>query len=121
MTDEHKRDLALQLHVAAMQLPDAEACDRFTRIMMIVTMAMETEGTHDQHSRTLLRTVCIMLEKVCKGAPMTESVTQYCKRVAYWIDRWVHDGRITYASFVQAKAAAKNIDKQDFQGVDHEQ
>lgn len=112
LTDEHQRELALQLHVAAARLDTVEGCNSFTRMMMVTTIAMEISKTHDDHSRALLRTCCLKLEPICAGRPMDDATMRYCQQVASWIDEWIVTRRFNYASFIEAKQIAKEIDKQ---------
>jgi hypothetical protein len=111
LTDGHHRDLALGLHVAVANIMDPQGCNAFTRQLMIATVAMDVSGKHDTHSRTLLRTACLMLEKACNLGKIDDKTVTYCKTVASWIDRWIGEGRITYDGLTQAKKLASKMIK----------
>ena len=111
LTDKHHDDLATALHVAANRVDTVDGCNAFTHQLLVATAAMEISGKHDAHSRNLLRTACIMLEKVCDTGKMDSKTIAYCQRVASWIDEWIGQGRITYASFTEAKRIAGKLEQ----------
>lgn len=111
LTEKHQDDLAICLHVAASGVNTAEGCNAFTHLLAVATAAMEISNTHDTHSRNLLRTACIMLEKSCDTGNVDEKTVRYCQSVALWIDRWIGQGRITYQSLIEAKRVISQIEK----------
>lgn len=112
LIDEEKRKLAMTIHSSVSALSHFTGCNTFTRTMMIVTIAMELDNKHDTHSRTLLRTACIMLEKCAKKQHVDEATIKYCKTVAIWMDRWIEDNRLTYRGYTIASKKADLIDKE---------
>lgn len=113
LTENHCNDLALTLHTAAARVDTVSGCNAFTHQLLVVTAAMEIDGTHCQQSRSLLRTTCLKLEKVCETGKMNAGTVSYCKQVASWIDAWIAQGRITYASFTEAKRIAASLEKEN--------
>jgi len=111
LTEKHQNDLALGLHVAAAGVDTVEGCNAFSHQLSVATAAMEISGKHDAHSRSLLRTTCIMLEKVCETGKVDEKTARYCQTVASWIDRWIGQGRMTYDSFSQAKRVISKLER----------
>lgn len=112
LIDEEQRKLALMLHSSVAAIRRFEGCNTFTRTMMIVAIAMEIDGTHDKHSRTLLRTACIMLEKCAAKQQVDEATADYCRLVANWMERWINDNRLTYTGYVAASKKADILDKE---------
>ncbi len=103
LTENHQADLALALHTATASLKTVSGCNNFARILAVFTSAMDIEGKIDDHARNLIRTACLMLEKVTDTGVVDEKTHKYCKALAVWIDRWISQGRITYASLTEAK------------------
>jgi hypothetical protein len=111
LTEKHHDDLAMGLHVAAANVTTVEGCNAFARQMAITTAAMEISGKHDNHSRTLLRSACLMLEKSCDTGRIDDKVATYCKTLAGWIDKWIGQGRITYDGLTQAKQTIAKLER----------
>lgn len=113
LTDKHQQDLKLKLHTAVARVDTVDGCNAFTHQLLVAAAAMEIDGTHCNHSRSLLRTACLKLEKVCRTGKMDAGTVSYCKQVASWIDAWIGQGRITYASFTEAKRIAASLEKEN--------
>jgi hypothetical protein len=111
LTEKHHDDLAVKLHSAANRVDTVDGCNAFAHQMAVATAAMEISGTHDNHSRSLLRTACLMLEKSCDTGRIDDRVALYCKKLATWIDTWIGQGRITYESLIQAKRIIGKLDR----------
>ncbi len=110
LTEKHQDDLALGLHVAAAGVTSVEGCNAFTHRLAVATAAMEISGSHDRHSRSLLRTTCMLLDKCCETGEVDEKTARYCRNVAIWIDKWIGQGRITYQSLSEAKRAISQLE-----------
>jgi hypothetical protein len=111
LTEKHHDDLAMGLHVAAANVTTVAGCNAFAHQMAVATAAMEISGTHDNHSRALLRSACLMLEKSCETGEISEKMEVYCKTLAAWIDKWIGQGRITYDSLTKAKRIIGKLDR----------
>lgn len=111
LTEKHKDELSLQLHVAVAAVGTDSGLSAFIQQIMVCTVAMECDKNHDTHSRNLLRTANLMLDKVLKTGEINAKTVTYCKTVASWIDEWIEQGRITYAGLKQAKELTKRLEQ----------
>jgi hypothetical protein len=96
--------------VAVAAVTTQEGLAAFIKQTLVTTVAMDCDKAHDAHSRNLLRTATLMLEKTLATGEISEKTVTYCKTVACWIDRWVEQGRITYSGLKQAKELTKRLD-----------
>lgn len=110
MLSEDQQRLAFLLHTSAARLNDYDGCNVFSRTMAVVTIAMELANSHDAHSRNLLRTATLMLEKCAKTMVVDEATQAYCQQLAVWLDQWVQDGRINWGTYAQAEKIISVVD-----------
>lgn len=109
LTDTHADQLALQMHTAARALDTEQGLKRYIDLLTKCVVAMEHSKSHDNHSRAILRTALDKLQKSIDSGLLHENDEIYLQKTAGFIDTWISNGRLSYASLEYAKRTMRAV------------